>query len=42
MEIEDLRLKAIKSKRWTNFYKLMDQFLTPVDLVFEDRIIKRK
>lgn len=42
MEIEDLRLKAIKSKRWTNFYKLMDQFLTPIDLVFEDRIIKRK
>ena len=42
LEIEDLRLKAIKTKKWPAFYKLMEQFLTPIDLVYEDRIIKRK
>jgi exodeoxyribonuclease-5 len=42
MEIEDLRLKAIKTKKWGPFFKLTEQFLTPIDLVYEDRIIKRK
>ena len=42
MEIEDLRLKAIKTKMWGPFFKLTEQFLTPIDLVYEDRIIKRK
>lgn len=45
IEIEDLRVKAVKSKRkrdWVPYFKLTEQFLTPVDLIYEDRIIKRK
>lgn len=45
VELEDLRVKAVKTKSnkdWRKFFDLLEQFLTPVDLVCEDRVIKRK
>lgn len=44
-ELEELRLKAHKSKRksdWKKFYDLYESFATPVDLVYQGRVIKRK
>ena len=44
-EIEDLRIKAVKSKNkklWRPYFELTDQFFTPVDLIYKDRVIKRK
>ena len=44
-EIEALRLDAVKSKNkrmWREYFKLSEMFFTPVDLIYEDRIIKRK
>jgi hypothetical protein len=43
--LETLRQKAISTKDkkdWRIFYNLYNAFLTPVDLVFNDRVIKRK
>lgn len=45
VEIENLRLKAIEyksSKIWRQYFKLNEAFFTPVDLIYQDRIIKRK
>lgn len=45
MELEELRLKAHKSKKrsdWKNFYNLYESFTTPIDLVYNGRVIKRK
>lgn len=44
-EIEDLRVKAVKSKSkklWKPYFELAEQFFTPVDLIYKDRVIKRK
>ena len=48
-EIEVLRLSAVnaKSKRhaapyWKKYFSLMESFLTPFDLVYENRIIRKK
>lgn len=44
-EIESLRLSAVKSKskyNWREYFRLSEMFFTPVDLIYEDRIIKRK
>lgn len=43
--IEILRQKAIASKKstdWGKFYQLVDSFQTPIDLVYDGRVIKRK
>lgn len=45
MEIEDLRVKAVKSKKnkdWSKYFDLSEQFFTPIDLIYDDRVIKRK
>lgn len=45
IELENKRQKAVKSKKssdWKIFFKLYNSFLTPVDLFFNDRVIKRK
>ena len=42
---EGLRIKALKSKKkqdWKKYYEFNDSFLTPVDLCYEGRIIRRK
>lgn len=42
---EGLRIKALKSKKkqdWKKYYEFNDSFLTPVDLYYEGRIIRRK
>lgn len=42
---ENLRIKAVKSKNkadWRKFYKVYNSFLTPVDLLYDGRVIKRK
>lgn len=44
-ELEELRINAVKSKKksfWRPYFKLIDQFFTPIDLVYKDRVIKRK
>lgn len=44
-ELEKLRLKAHNSKKqsdWKNFYNLYESFATPVDLIYQGRVIKRK
>lgn len=48
-ELEALRLSAVnaKSKRhaapyWKKYFSLMESFLTPFDLVYENRIIRKK
>lgn len=44
-ELENLRLKAHKSKRvsdWKKFYDLYESFATPIDLIYQGRVIKRK
>ena len=44
-ELEDLRVTAVKSKNrklWKPYFELTDQFFTPIDLVYQDRVIKRK
>lgn len=43
--MEKLRLDAIKvglSKYWKKYFNTINQFLTPVDLTYQGRIIKRK
>jgi hypothetical protein len=47
--LETLRLDAIncKNKRiqgklWKDYFSVIDSFLTPYDLVFEDRIVRKK
>lgn len=43
--LEGLRIKALKSKKkqdWKKYYEFNDSFLTPVDLYYEGRIIRRK
>lgn len=45
LKLETLRQKAVKTKSkalWRQFYCLNDSFLTPVDLVYDNRVIKRK
>lgn len=42
---ELLRVKALKSKNkkdWKKYYEFNDSFLTPVDLVYKGRIVRRK
>lgn len=42
---EYLRIKALKSKNkkdWKKYYDFNDSFLTPVDLYFEGRVVRRK
>lgn len=44
-ELEKLRQRAIKTKSandWRKYYQMNDSFLTPVDLIYDGRIIKRK
>ncbi|MBQ0113522.1 MAG: AAA family ATPase [Bacteroidales bacterium] len=44
-KIESKRQCALHTKKnfnWKLFYELYDKFLTPVDLVYDNRIIKRK
>ena len=43
--IENLRQDAIESKSskaWSKYYSLVGSFQTPVDLVYDNRVIKRK
>lgn len=48
--IESTRLDAInhnkdKKKRstyWKKYFKLVESFLTPIDLIYDDRVVKRK
>jgi exodeoxyribonuclease-5 len=43
--LETKRQKAVhtkSSKDWSSFFKFYNSFLTPVDLLFEGRVIKRK
>lgn len=43
--LENLRVKACKSKSkkdWINYFNLYESFATPIDLVYDNRIIKRK
>ena len=43
--LEDMRQKAVQSKKssdWRIFFKLYNSFLTPVDLIYDGRVIKRK
>lgn len=43
--LEVKRQKAVKSKDsfdWRIFYSLYDSFLTPIDLIWDNRVIKRK
>lgn len=45
IELETLRVEAVNSKnnkKWRQYFTLSQSFFTPVDLVFEDRVIKRK
>lgn len=45
IELETLRVEAVNSKngkKWRQYFTLAQSFFTPVDLVFEDRVIKRK
>lgn len=42
---ENLRQKAVSSKSsldWKHFFQLYDSFLTPIDLTYDNRVIKRK
>lgn len=44
-QLEKLRLKAINSKipsDWSKYYQLFNSFATPIDLIYQDRVIKRK
>ena len=43
--IDNMRVKAVKSKNgkdWRAYYQFQEAFLTPFDLVYEGRVIKRK
>ena len=49
--IEHIRLKAIEAKSrklrnsglyWRIYYELMDSFTTPIDLFFDNRVVKKK
>jgi hypothetical protein len=41
---EAIRCKDIKAKRmlWKRYYKLIGSFITPFDLKYDDRVIKKK
>ena len=41
-DLERARQKGLSLKSWGEFYKLNSSFLTPVDLVYDNRVIKRK
>lgn len=44
-ELEKLRQRAVTFKlydAWKTFFNLYNSFLTPIDLVYNDRVIKRK
>lgn len=44
-ELENLRQKAVRSKSsndWKIFFSLYNSFLTPMDLIYNNRVIKRK
>lgn len=45
VDLEKLRQTAVKSKRssdWKVFFERYNSFLTPVDLIYDGRVIKRK
>ena len=45
VSLENIRLKAMRSRgrnRWSDWYKINDSFCTPFDLIYDDRIIKKK
>lgn len=44
-QLEILRLKAVKSKlksHWRDYFKFNSSFLTPIDIIYDGRIVKRK
>lgn len=44
-KIENMRVKAVKSKSskdWKVYYQFQEAFLSPIDLVYDNRVIKRK
>lgn len=45
LKIEKMRVKAVKSKSskdWRIYYQFQESFLSPIDLVYDNRVIKRK
>lgn len=48
-ELEAIRMTAVQTKNkksanmyWRSYFKLMESFLTPYDLIYEDRIVRKK
>ena len=41
-DLENARQKGLQTKSWGKFYGLNSSFLTPVDLIYNNRVIKRK
>lgn len=45
LKIENMRVKAVKSKSskdWRAYYQFQEAFLSPIDLTYNNRVIKRK